>query len=555
MSKADWRLYLRLMSTAVPYSRAAVVLIAAVLVGAALEPMLPALMKPLIDENLVGSRPEGLWVIPLLLVIVVFLRGLSDYAVTYTSQYIAARVVEDLRKAVFIKSIDQSLSDCPPEDAGRMMSRITYDTHMVAEAVSDAWMVLIRDSLVLLGLTIFLFYTVWELAFFVFISFPVLVLAIRRISDRLRVTSANIQDRQGRLTAFIQESLLGLREIKIFAAYADQEKRFHEESSGVRKEQMRAIRTSAFAGPLVALMTAVTVAAVIYLASLMSSQGRLSPGEFVSFITALAMVFGPIRRLASVNMVLQRGLAAAESIFTLLDSPSERCYPPKEVVFAVPSVLIHPHGSIVFEKVSFSYPGQSLEALKGLSFTIEPREAVALIGPSGSGKSTVVALIAGLFQPTTGVVLIDGYATNDWDLRDLRSRIAMVSQRITLFNGTVRDNILMGRPTASETEVLEAARAAHCWDFIEKLPQRLDTSLGGFGDRLSGGQRQRIAIARAYLKDAPILLLDEPTSALDDENGSAVLTALKNLCSERTVLIVSHKPTDMLGALRTVPLV
>lgn len=541
------------MRVASPYSRVAAVLVVSILIGAALEPMLPALMKPLIDQNLVAAQSQNLWLIPLLLVIVVLLRGLADYSVTYTSQYIALRVVEDLRKAVFIKSIDQFLSDCPPEDSGRMLSRITYDTHMVAEAVSDAWMVLIRDSLVLIGLTVFLFYTVWELAFFVFVSFPVLVVAVRRIASRLRVSSANIQDRQGRLTAFIQEAFLGLREIKIFSAYSNQESRFHEESSGFRKEQMRAIRTSALSGPLVGLMTAITVAAVIYLATYMSAQGELSPGEFVSFITALAMVFGPIRRLASVNMVLQRGLAAADSIFGLIDSRSEGCFPSQmKGGTSNEGEASKAPSSIAFESVSFAYPGQDRLVLDNLSFRIQPGEVVAFIGPSGAGKSTVLGLLAGFFQPTNGIIRIGESSIDELDLGELRARLAMVSQKVTLFDGSVRDNILMGRPSASDDEVAQAAKAAHCWDFIEQLPDGLNTSLGGFGDRLSGGQRQRIAIARAYLKDAPILLLDEPTSALDEESGRAVLIALKNLCEGRTVLIVSHKKIDLLEVSRTI---
>ena len=552
--QADLRLYLRLLSYARPYWRTVVVSVISVVIAAAMEPLMPALMKPLVDESLIAKDPTSLWMVPIFLVLVVVLRGLADYVVTVSSQSLAQRTVEDLRAAVFAKQLDLPLSRHDQEQGGRMLTRITYDTQMVADAVSNAWLVFVRDTLVILGLVGFLFYTAWELALFVFVSLPILTVAIQRIGRRLRRSNTRVQESVGRLSGLIQEALMGLKEIKIFGAQGSQRSRFAGLNLGLRKEQMKVVRTSALAGPLVSLLTALTVAVVIYLASFMTAQGSLTPGEFVAFITALAMVFGPMRRLAQVNAVLQKGLAAADAIFGLLDEPVEsRSASPTNLD---PQARARDRlvGEVEFRGVSFRYPHQETQALQHLSFHIAPREVIALVGPSGSGKSTVLYLLAGFAQPQAGEILIDGRSISEIDVYRLRQNIALVGQRVMLFDDTIRQNILLGRPEASEEDVIAAARAAHAWPFIEALPQGLDTPLGSLGDRLSGGQRQRIAIARAFLKDAPILLLDEATSALDKESEQAVLQGLNELMAGRTVLMVSHAPERLTGVHRLVSL-
>jgi ATP-binding cassette, subfamily B, bacterial MsbA len=559
--QGDLALYLRLLRFARPYWRLVVVLLISVGIGAAMEPLMPALMKPLIDESLIAKDPTSLWMIPLLLVLVVLIRGAADYAMTFSSAYLAQRTVEDLRQALFAKQLDLSLARHAKEDGGRMLTRITYDTQMVLEAVSEVWLVLIRDTLVLIGLIGFLFYTAWELTIFVFLSMPVLVVAIRRIGKKLRSSSAEAQQRFGRLNGFLQEALLGLTEIKAFGAQRHQESMFHRVNERFRTEQMRVVRTSALAGPIVAGLTALTVAVVIYFASFMTAEGKLTPGEFVAFITALAMVFGPIRRLTATNIVLQRGLAAADSIFSLLDDSGESGETPDA------HTLVHRHraavtpkahrrlqGEIKFQDVSFRYPHQEAWALEEFNLSIQPREAVAVVGPSGSGKSTLIALLARFHKPSSGSILLDGEPIESYGLEELRSNLALVSQRVMLFDGTILENISLGKPQVDRDLVIEAAKSAHAWEFIEKLPDQLDTPLGSLGDRLSGGQRQRIAIARAFLKDTPILLLDEATSALDRESEEAVLDGLERLIQGRTVLMVSHSPERLRGVTRTIDL-
>jgi len=556
--QGDLALYLRLLRFARPYWRLVVVLLISVGIGAAMEPLMPALMKPLIDESLIAKDPTSLWMIPLLLVLVVLIRGVADYAMTFSSAYLAQRTVEDLRQALFAKQLDLSLARHAEEDGGRMLTRITYDTQMVLEAVSEVWLVLIRDTLVLIGLIGFLFYTAWELTLFVFLSMPVLVVAIRRIGKKLRSSSAEAQQRFGKLNGFLQEALLGLTEIKAFGAQRHQESMFHRVNERFRTEQIRVVRTSALAGPIVAGLTALTVAVVIYFASFMTAEGQLTPGEFVAFITALAMVFSPIRRLTATNIVLQRGLAAADSIFSLLDDAGE------SGENSDARDLVHRHradptskayrrlrGEIKFQDVSFHYPHQEAWALEGFNLSIQPREAVAVVGPSGSGKSTLIALLARFHKPSSGSILLDGEPIESYGLEELRSNLALVSQRVMLFDGTILENISLGRPQVERELVIQAAKSAHAWEFIEKLPDQLDTPLGSLGDRLSGGQRQRIAIARAFLKDAPILLLDEATSALDRESEEAVLNGLEKLIQGRTVLLVSHAPERLQGIART----
>jgi subfamily B ATP-binding cassette protein MsbA len=534
------------------------VLLVSVVVAAAMEPLMPALMKPLIDESLIAKDPTSIWAVPILLVIVVLFRGLADYLVTVSSQYLANRTVEDLRAVVFAKQLDLPVARHDAEEGGRMLTRITYDTQMVAEAVSNAWLVFLRDSLVILGLVGFLFYTAWELALLVFVSLPVLVIAIQRIGRRLRRSNTRLQESVGRLSGLIQEALMGLREIKIFGAQPSRRERFSGLNLSLRKEQMKVVRTSALAGPLVSLLTGFTVAVVIYLASFMTAQGKLTPGAFVSFITALAMIFGPMRRLVQVNAVLQRGLAAAEAIFGLLDEPVESLArrqagdrQPSSSTAAL-TALPRFRGAVEFRTVSFRYPHQDRPAIDGLSFAVSPQEVVALVGPSGSGKSTVLYLLAGFAQPQKGQVMVDGQPLEEIDIRTLRHNIALVSQRVMLFDDTIRQNILLGRPEATDAQVIHAAQAAHAWPFIAALPQGLDTPLGSLGDRLSGGQRQRIAIARAFLKDAPILLLDEATSALDKDSEQAVLQGLNDLMAGRTVIMVSHAPERLTGVHRLI---
>jgi subfamily B ATP-binding cassette protein MsbA len=532
----------------------------------ALEPLLASLMRPLIDESLIQKNPNSLWQVPLLIVVVFTAKGVAEYVANVASQTLAQKVVADLRALVFAHQIDLPLKRHAMEPGGRMLSRITYDTSAVGEAVSTAWVTIIRDTLILIGLLSFLFYTAWQLTLLVVAIAPLLAIIIRKASGRLRNSNIKVQGLVGRMNGLVEEALLGLKEIKIFQAQDQQQQQFQQTSQGLRKEQMRVVRVQAINVPLVQVLAACSVALVIYAASKMSANNQLTPGEFVAFIAAVSMVFEPVRRLTNVNAVLQRGLAAAQSIFSILDEQGESGVPGAglwDSAAPTPPTPIAPSaaapgpstsrltGHIVFDQVSYSYPNADLAAIENLSLEVHPNEVVAVIGPSGSGKSTLLYLLAGFDQPTTGRISIDGQPLSQLPLQQLRHNITLVSQRVMLFDASIGENIRMGRPSATNDEVIQAAKAAHAWEFIQKLPQQLDTPLGSLGDRLSGGQRQRMAIARAFLKDAPILLLDEATSALDKESEQAVLDGLEQLMKGRTVLLVSHSPERLRGITRT----
>jgi len=580
----DLRLYLRLLSFAKPYWKLGLASILAMVATAGLEPLLPALMKPLIDESLIAKDPESLWQIPLLIVVVFVAKGIADYLATVSSQTLAHHTIADLRQAVFEHQLALPMSVHQTEEPGRMLSRITYDITMVSDAVASAWLILIRDTLLLIALLSFLFYTAWSLTLLVMGMAPLVAIVIQRAGKRLRRSNHQLQGFMGRINSMVEEAMLGLRDIKIFHGNGHQAKRFAEQNQLLRAEQIKVTRVQAMNVPLVQVIAACSVAVVIYAASKMAASNTLSPGEFVSFIAAMSMVFEPVRRLTNVNNLLQRGLAAADSLFGLLDRPPESIgearvglvradsapsqptaasaasarstSPLSQATSSVGSGASSPRlsGLITMQSISYQYPFQDKPALENFSLSIEPNEVVALLGPSGAGKSTVLYLLAGFDRPSQGQILFDGEPLQQTNLQQLRQNVALVSQRVTLFNETIAENIAMGRPGADSASIEQAARAAHAWEFIQKLPEGLDTPLGSLGDRLSGGQRQRIAIARAFLKDAPILLLDEATSALDKESEQAVLQGLQSLMVNRTVILVSHAPERLMPGLRRVDL-
>ena len=550
---ADLVLYRRLLSHAKPYWRVVLVSVGAMLCTAIIEPVIPALMQPLIDKSLIGKDPKSLWQIPLFIFLAFTAKGVADYISAVSSQYVALRTMSDLRQLVFARALDLPMSIHESSNSGYILSKITYDTAMVGEAVSNAWIVIVRDSLVLLGLLSFLFYTAWQLTLVVLISAPVVAFVLKQAATRMRTSNGRLQVWMGALSALVTEALLGLKEIKIFNYQGAQKTRFSKTNRDLRREQMRIVRLQALNVPLVQILAASTVALVIFIASGLSSKNLLTPGEFVAFITAMSMVFEPLRRLTNVNAVLQKGMAGAQSVFSLLDESGESDAATKSVSTTLASNSSW-KGKIEFIDVSFGYPGKERDVLKHFNLTIEPDESVAIIGPSGIGKSTLLFLVAKFGLPSSGQIKVGNLSLVDWPAHELREHISLVSQNIFLFDGSIKDNILMGKQVATDEEIVSAARAAHAWEFIEALPLGLNTRLGSLGNGLSGGQRQRIAIARAFLKGAPILLLDEPTSALDRDSEQVVVAGLKSLMAGRTTILVSHNPDTLISVDRVISL-
>ena len=531
--KDSFQLYRRLLGSARPYLKVVVLSILAMIAAASLEPVLPALLKPLVDESLIKKSHTAQWQVPLFLMLAFLAKGVAEYVASVSSQWIANKAITDLRQQVFRHQMHLPIPVHQAETGGRMLSRILYDIPQVGAALSNAWIIVIRDTMVIIGLTGYLVYTAWELTLVILAIAPIVAWLIRVASRKLRGSNREMQDTTGRMTGMVEETLNGVREIKLFGTHDHEDARFASVSEQLRQQTMRTVRVSAINVPLVQVLAAAAVATVIWTAGSLSAQDKLSPGEFVSFVTAMSMLFEPIRRLTNINAVIQRGLAGAQSIFELLDTPPE--------VDSASASLPRAKGELRFDDVSFRYPGQAELALQHFSLDVHPGQTVALVGASGSGKSTLINLIARFFEPGAGRILLDGTPLASLPLAHLRAQLGWVGQQVVLFDDTIAANIAYGRPDVSEADILAAARAAHALEFIDKLPQGLATRVGANGSQLSGGQRQRIAIARAFLRNAPILLLDEATSALDNESERAVKDALVELRKNRTVIVIAHR--------------
>ena len=542
--KASIQLYRRLLGSLKPYRKVVALSLLAMVAAASLEPVLPALLKPLVDESLIGKSSTAQWQVPLFLMLAFLGKGIAEYVSSVSSQWIAHKAITDLRQQVFRHQMHLPMSVHQAEAGGRMLSRILYDIPQVGSALSNAWIIVIRDSLVIVGLTGYLIYTAWQLTLLIVAIAPAVAWLIKIASRKLRGSNRAMQETTGRMTGAVEESLSGIREIKLFGAHDHEDRSFAAISERLRQQTMRTVRVSAANVPLVQILAAAAVSAVIWTASALSAEDKLTPGEFVSFVTAMSMLFEPIRRLTNINSVIQRGLAGAQSIFELLDTPPE---PDTASTDRPPA-----RGELRFEQLSFSYPGQEGRALDGFELAIRPGETVALVGASGSGKTTLVNLITRFFEPTQGRILLDDEPLADLPLGWLRGQIGWVGQQVVLFDDTLANNIAYGRPDAPLADIERAARAAHAWEFIHNLPDGLQTRVGPNGSQLSGGQRQRIAIARAFLKDAPILLLDEATSALDNESERAVKDALDTLRQNRTVIVIAHRLSTIRDADRIV---
>jgi subfamily B ATP-binding cassette protein MsbA len=527
-------LYKRLLGYATPYWRLFAAAVLAMTLFAATDTGLAALMKPMLDGNFIERDPQTVRFVPFALILLFVFRGLTGFASRYAMIWIGRRVIQELRRAVFQQQLRLPVRYFDNNPAGRMLSRLTFDVEQVAEASTNAVTVLIRDSLTALFLLAYMFWISGWLTLLFLVVGPMLIVLLRLVSRRFRSISRRIQDSMGELTQYSEEVIHGQRLVKAFNGESWQERQFAAVNERNRQLHMKMAVALGASTPVVQLIAACVLALVIYLATLESVTREISVGSFVSFITAMMLLLQPVKRLTNVNALVQRGLAAARSIFTLLDEPVEQDTGRLPLAWA--------HGHIEFRNVSFAYEGSTGEVIHNLSFTISPGQTVALVGRSGSGKTTIASLLVRFYDPDNGGIYLDGHDLRDYRLADLRREIAMVGQDEMLFNDTLAHNIGYARvPDVAEEEIIAAAEAAHAMPFIRDLPQGLQTRIGDRGVLLSGGQRQRIAIARAILKDAPILVLDEATSALDSESECLLQNALGQLTRRRTSLVIAHR--------------
>ncbi len=540
-------LYLRLLRFVRPYRARFAGGIAALAVVAATEPAMPALMKPLLDGTFVEQDPVLMTWMPLLIIGLFLLRGIAGYISDYAIAWIGTRVVMDLRVAMFERLLSLPTPFYDDATSGNLLSKVSFDVAQVMNAATKALTTLVKETLVVVGLLAWLLWLNWQLTLVVLAMSPVVAFLIRKIARRLRGASRGAQAAMGDMTHVLDEAIGGHRVVKVYGGQPYEAGRFRDAASSVRRFLLRQAATSAAGVPLVQLVTASAVALVIWIATGQARDGGLTVGAFVSFIVAMLMLMPPLRALTGVMDQLQRGLAAAESVFALLDELPE--HDPGQASMG------RARGEVRLEGVGFSYQKGGQQALGNIDLHIEPGEMVALVGTSGSGKTTLANLLPRFYRPDAGRICIDGIDTADLRLADLRRQIALVSQEVVLFNDTVAANIAYGaQRDASRAEIEAAAEAAYAAAFIRQMPQGFDTLIGENGVRLSGGQRQRLAIARAILKDAPILILDEATSALDSESEKQVQAALERLMQGRTTLVIAHRLSTVERADRIVVL-
>ena len=541
------QLYFRLLRYVKPYWGVFALSIVGMLMTAATEVALPVAVKPFLDGTFVNKDPFLITWVPVFMVLLYIVRGSGAYLGTYASAWVGNKVVMDLRDMMFRRMLALPLGYFHDNTTGNLISRFTFDAAQVTGAATNVVTVVIKDSVTLLGLLAYLLYIDWKLTLLSLIMVPPIAVVVRYFNVRLRNMSRRTQDAMGDITQVLQETVECNKVVKIFGGQEYEANRFAVTSNRLRSFSMK--QTAAAAGnvPVVQLLAAMAVAVVVYYATKQAQSDATTVGGFVSFLAAMLLLTSPLKRLTGVAEHLQRGLAAAESVFSLLDEKPEKD--------EGTTTLARAHGDISFDHVHYRYPRADVPALKNVTLSIRAGETIALVGSSGGGKTTFANLVPRFYHPDAGTITIDGHDIEALSLASLRRNIAMVSQEVALFNDTVAANIAYGQATGASREAIEtAAAAAHALEFIHAMPQGFDTLIGENGVRLSGGQRQRLAIARTILKDAPILILDEATSALDSESEKHVQAALEELMQGRTTIVIAHRLSTIENADRIVVL-
>ena len=518
-----------------PHWRVFALGVVAMMLPGSTETALPAIMQHLLDDGFGGKgNPQLMWTAPLMIIGLFVGRGMFTFTMNYAMNEVSNSVLYDLRKQMFDRLVQMPVSYFSTHSAGTIIARLVNDVQNVTQSLASVLVIMVRDTCVILGLLGWLLYLNWQLTMIAFVLIPMVALAVGAFSRRMRRLSGEQLRYTGELTSVVGEAIHGNPVIKVYAGQEHERSRFAAASRQLQGFARRMTVASSLLVPITQVMAAVAVSLVIALALYQSQQDRTTVGGFVSFLTAMLMILNPLKHLADVNGQLQRAFAAADAVFHFIDEPIENDHGTQEIERA--------KGALRFEGVRFGYEGSTSLALKGIDLEIKAGETVALVGGSGGGKTTLANLIPRFYSVTDGRILLDDIPIESLKLESLRRQIAWVSQQVMLFNDTIANNVAYGsRRGASEADVRAALDAAYLTEFVASLPDGINTMIGDNGIRLSGGQRQRLSIARALLKNAPILVLDEATSALDNESERFVQAALDKLMHGQTTLIIAHR--------------
>jgi subfamily B ATP-binding cassette protein MsbA len=499
-----------------------------------------------LEDLLLQRGMEMLRLLPVILILLFLLKGIFNYGQYYFMNFVGQRIIADIREKLYNHLQTLSLSFFTKTPTGIVISRITNDVTLIQGAVSSATTGIFKDIFTFFGLALVAFLQSWKLAIIFYIIFPWALIPIREFGKRMRKFARKGQQRMGLITTFLHETITGNRIVKAFNMEEYEKRRFAEENNRLFKTFFKRIKIRALNAPLMELLGGVGAAIIIWVGGHMILQGELTPGTFGSFLAAVFLCYAPIRDLSKVNLEIQEGLAGAARVFELLDTTTD--IKEEESAILLPPIS----REIDFQKITFKYEQEIV--LKDISLHVKAGDVIALVGMSGAGKTSLVNLLPRFYDVAQGQILIDGHDIRKVTLKSLRDQIGLVTQQTILFNDTARNNIAYGDQNCSDREVIEAAKAANAHDFIERLPQGYDTIIGEQGVKLSGGERQRISIARALLKNAPILILDEATSSLDSDSETEVQKALDELMKGRTVLVIAHRLSTIRNAHRIVVL-
>ncbi|WP_445375945.1 lipid A ABC transporter ATP-binding protein/permease MsbA [Photorhabdus tasmaniensis] len=531
---STWQTFRRLWPIIVPFKIGLIVAAVALIINAAGDTLMLSLLKPLLDEGFGKASNDVLKWMPMVVIALMIMRGLSGFVSSYCISWVSGKVVMQMRRRLFSHMMGMPVSFFDQQSTGTLLSRITYDSEQVASSSSSALITVVREGASILGLFILMFYYSWQLSLILIVIAPIVSIVIRVVSGRFRTISKSMQNSMGQVTSSAEQMLKGHKEVLIFGGQKVETERFNHVSNRMRQQGMKMVSASSISDPIIQLIASFALAFVLYAASFPDIMETLTAGKITVVFSSMIALMRPLKSLTNVNAQFQRGMAACQTLFAILDMEQEKDDGKLELKKA--------KGDIEFRDVSFCYPTKELPALQNISMYIPAGKTVALVGRSGSGKSTIANLMTRFYDINAGSILLDEHDLRQYTLSSLRSQVALVSQNVHLFNDTVANNIAYASENQYNREEIEkAAEMAYAMDFIRKLDNGLDTMIGENGVLLSGGQRQRIAIARALLRDSPILILDEATSALDTESERAIQAALDELQKNRTSLVIAHR--------------